>query len=80
MQFFIIEYFDLEAKTAKDESDDSEEETEKIVSRKRKDSNTSSPPPSKRKMINQLVDNEDIPLVDNKKQKLYWLPDGNKVE
>ena len=53
---------------------------EKIESRKRKDSNTSSPPPSKRKMIDQL-DNEDIPLADNKKkQKLYWLPDGNKVE
>ena len=53
---------------------------EKIESRKRIDLNTSSPPPSKRKMIDQLVDNEDIPLVDNKKQKLYWLPDGNKAE
>ena len=52
----------------------------KIESRKRKDSNTSSPLPTKRKMIDQLDDNEDIPLVDNKKQKVYWLPDGNKAE
>ena len=41
---------------------------EKIESRKRKDSNTSSPPPSKRKMTDQLEDNEDIPLVYNRKE------------